>query len=290
MTAIAVLTDERDALGESPVWDERAGRLYWVDIRAPSIRWLDGDGRRGTLPCPAVVGCVGLAAGTGLVAALQTGFHRVGLAEGRFEPIADPERDVPGNRFNDGRVDRDGNFWASTMNDAARRPDGSLYRLAADGGVTRRFTGWDILNATAFSLDGTILYQADTFRDRLWAFPHDRSDGRLGEPRLLLDTSSFGGHPDGATVDAAGALWVALQGAGRLLRITPAGMVDRIVELPVTQPTSCTFGGAGFEMLFVTTAAQRLSDEALAAQPMAGCILALSGCGSGIAESRWVGA
>lgn len=284
---IEALTSTSDQLGESPIWDDRTHRLYWVDIRAPAIRWLETDGSCGRLTCPATVGCLALTQGRDLLAALQTGFSLVDLTAGRFDALVDPERARPDNRFNDGRVDRSGNFWASTMNDTVRQPDGSLYRLAPDCTVSRHLSGWDILNATAFSPAGDVLYQADTFNDRIWAFPLNASDGVLGLPRLLLDTSPYGGHPDGATIDSDGALWIALQGAGRLLRITPGGVVDRIIELPVSQPTSCTFGGADLTTLFVTSAAQRLTPEELCRQPMAGAILSVPNCGSGLAEPRW---
>ncbi len=274
MDAPECLWSQGALLGEGPVWSAAEDTLYWVDIKRPRIlRYRLTGGRRDEFPMPSEIGCLGLVEGGGLVAALRTGFAFIDLEGGRVEPIADPEADRPGNRFNDGKVDAAGRFWAGSMDDAQREPSGCLYRLDRDLTVARVDEGYVVTNGPAFSPDGRVLYHNDSVARRILAFDCDPATGALANRRTFAVIER--GYPDGLTVDAEGGVWCALWDGWRVARFDPDGREERSIELPVARVTSCTFGGAELDTLFVTTASIGLDAAQAAAQPLAGGLFAV---------------
>lgn len=277
-----------DRLGECPLWDEREKMLWWVDSRWPAVKRLDpASGAVMMLVLPEVIGSIAFREKGGLVAATKSGIHFLDPASGALEARANPEALMPENRFNDGRCDRQGRFWAGTMCDVRRDPTGSLYRFDADMNCTKLRNAIIIPNSLAFSPDGRTMYFADTNRHAIWAYDYDPASGAAANERVFADTGS--GRPDGSCVDAQGCLWNAEYGAWRLVRYTPAGKVDRVIEVPVANPTCCCFGGEDLGTLYVTTATQRLTPEDLAKQPLAGSLLALRPGVQGLPEGRFAG-
>jgi sugar lactone lactonase YvrE len=277
-----------DRLGECPLWDEREKMLWWVDSRWPAVKRLDpASGAVMMLVLPEVIGSIAFRDKGGLVAATKSGIHFLDPASGALEARANPEALMPENRFNDGRCDRQGRFWAGTMCDVRRDPVGSLYRFDSDMKCTKLRNAILIPNSLAFSPDGRTMYFADTNRHAIWAYDYDPASGAAANERVFADTGS--GRPDGSCVDAQGCLWNAEYGAWRLVRYTPAGKVDRVIEVPVANPTCCCFGGEDLGTLYVTTATQRLTPEDLAKQPLAGSLLALRPGVHGLPEGRFAG-
>ncbi|MEO8813282.1 MAG: SMP-30/gluconolactonase/LRE family protein, partial [Caulobacteraceae bacterium] len=180
----------------------------------------------------------------------------------------------PGNRANDGNVDLAGRFWFGTMDDEERLVRGAVYRLDPDWSVHRVLDGVGIANTRVVSPDGGTLYVADSRLGTLDAHAIDPATGALGARRAFAHTRGEAFAPDGSAVDAAGYLWNAQWGGARLVRYAPDGAIDRIVAMPVDQPTSCAFGGADLATLYVTTARWGLSPDALARRPWAGSLLA----------------
>ena len=173
------------------------------------------------------------------------------------------------------------------MSDVKRDPVGSLYCFDAAFGCTRLRNTIIIPNSLAFSPEGRTMYFADTNRHTIWSWDYDLASGAATHERVFADTGS--GRPDGSCVDAEGCLWNAEYGAWRLVRYTPQGKVDRVLEMPVANPTCCCFGGEDLGTLYVTTATQRLAPADLARQPLAGSLLALRPGVQGLAESRFAG-
>jgi sugar lactone lactonase YvrE len=260
-------------LGESPVWDARVHRLVWVDILASQVHLTDvRTGADEVIPTPLHVGAVAPRARGGYVAALQDGFWVVGAGEPR--PIARIPEAQPGLRFNDGATDPVGRFWAGTIAYDESAGAGSLYRLGPDGQATRVLDGVTISNGMAWSGEGKTMYYIDSATHRIDAFAFDQVSGEISDRRAEVDIPPDLGWPDGLTVDAEGGLWVALWNGAAVHRYVE-GRLDRVVPLPVTQPTSCTFGGENLDELFVTSAADGLSVEEQAAQPLAGAVFRL---------------
>ena len=288
---IACVADTRCTLGEGPVWDERAQRLYWVDIKAPAIWQLDPhSGKTRSWSMPHRVGAIALREKGGLVAAMKPGFAFVDLETANVEIIARPEAGVPGNRFNDGACDAMGRFWAGTMDDEEKSPSGHLYRLDADRNVARFDAGFVITNGIRWSNDGSRMYFVDSAARTIWVYAFDPVKGIPGRRQVFVQLAESDGWPDGLCVDAEDHVWGAHWGAGRLTRYSPDGRKDRTIEIPAPNVTCCCFGGPDLGTLYITTARTGLSDGALRAAPLAGGVFALTGHGfRGRTAARYAG-
>jgi sugar lactone lactonase YvrE len=277
-----------DELGECPIWDEQSGQLWWVDSRAPAVKRLDpASGKVSVLPLAETVGSIAFRTRGGMLAATRSGIHFLDPATGALAAAARPEMHLPDNRFNDGRCDRAGRFWVGSMSDVRRDPVGTLYRLDADLACTPLRNAIIVPNGLSWSPDGRTMYFADTFRNTIWAWDYDAASGAATGERVFVDTGT--GRPDGSCVDADGCIWNAEYGGWRLVRYTPAGKVDRTIELPVANLTCCCFGGSNLDVLYVTSARQRMSAAELASQPLAGSVFALRAGAQGLPESRFAG-
>jgi len=245
-------------LGESPLWDGRVGLLYWIDIHGERLGVLEAaSGDWTTWPTDGRFGSIALTSTPGrLLAATAAGIVMVTVAADGLRaltPIADPERSIPGNRFNDGKTDRQGRFWAGTMDDEEVGRTGAMYRVEPPGVIAAMWKGVGIPNGIAFSPTGDRMYTADSMDRMIWVANYDGRDG-VPAPRRLFARIQHPGAPDGSTVDADGHLWNAEWGAGRVTRYAPDGTVAGVLEVPVSQPTCVAFGGSELDLLFVTSA------------------------------------
>lgn len=294
MAAISIncIVNGGNRLGESPVWSVREQKLYWVDSRGPAVfRHDPATGTTEARTLPSVVGSIGLrSAGAGkLIVALTNGLHKFDFDANILTFLSDPEEDEFENRFNDGRCDRRGRFWSGTMNDVRRDPTGSLYRFDPDGEATKMRGDIIVPNSICWSPDDRVMYFADTYRMQIRSFKFDANSGRISDETLFAETRDRKGRPDGSTVDAEGFLWNAEYDGWRVVRYTPDGRIDRVVELPVSSPTSCSFGGPNLDILYVTSASQRKSEAELAVQPHAGGVFAIHVGVSGLPEPEFLG-
>lgn len=253
----------RNETGESPVWNHAEQALYWVDIGAGLLhRWRPGDGQHTSWRAQQPLACIARHAEGGWLGGMQDGVYRLApgsdqvLAVDRCAPVGHA-RD--GMRFNDGRCDRQGRFWAGTMLEdmSQAAPVGALYRLTGKQGGWRLDRVLDDLmvpNGMAFSPDGRIMYLSDSHPQRqcVWAFDYD-VDAGVPHGRRLFIPKLAGGRPDGAAVDAEGCYWICGNDAGLVHRYTPDGRLDRSLRVPVAKPAMCAFGGNGLDTLFVTT-------------------------------------
>ena len=281
------VADVRAVLGEGPVWVEREQALYWVDIPNRKIfRWSESDGVR-TIDSPAHVCSLAPRQKGGFVGGGYDGFF---LLEPGQEPelIGDPEPELEANRFNDGKVDRQGRFWAGTMDRFERESSGSLYRLDPDHRWTCIDSGYRVTNGPAFSLDGRTMYHTDSARQRIYAFDL-AEDGSTSNRRIFAQFGEGDGYPDGMTVDSQDCLWVAFWDGWCVRRLSPSG--KRLAELAVSvqRPTSCAFGGPQLDRLFITSASRDLSPDQLSAQPSAGGLFVTSPGVGGVAEALFAG-
>lgn len=277
-------------LGEGPHWSTRDKALYWVDILAPAVHRLDvatGENvtRRMSLP----VGAVACRSRGGLVAATQHGFQALDFETGTLTPITDPEADVPENRFNDGKCDRAGRFWAGTMRLDASAPSGALYRLNADGSAKRMDSGFHVSNGLGWSLDGKLMYFTESKSRRIHVYDCDPASGEIANRRQFVQVPETAGVPDGLTVDAQGYVWSANWDGWCVTRYDPQGKVERVINLPVPRPTSCVFGGAGLNILYITSARIRLSAQRLTEAPLSGSVFALDAGVRGVPEPMFAG-
>jgi sugar lactone lactonase YvrE len=263
-------------LGEGPVWDASRGLLVWVDILAGYVHALDpATGARTWFEAGDPVGAVGLTRSGGLVLALADGFALADHDGERLTRV--PGFSVDGNtvRFNDGKPDPWGSFWAGTMAwDETGNPPGSLYRLAPDGTVTELFGEVGLSNGLDWSDDRRLFYYADSNSGRVDLFDTDQDTGALGGRRTFVTVPEADGIPDGLTLDAEGCVWLAVWGSGELRRYTPGGRLDTVVRLPARQVTSAAFGGGDLGTLYITTAREGYTETELTEQPHAGDVFA----------------
>ena len=248
--------------GECPVWDARSNALWFVDIPAPALFRLD----LATLALqrhqmPSAIGSFGLCRDHRLIVALRTGVHFYDPAANTFALVANPEKDIPGNRLNDGKVAPDGRFWVGSMDDTpAKGATAALYRIDHDGSCTRMIDRLRLSNGLAWSADGRTMVHSDTRRQWVQAWDYDIATGAIANRRTLCTLDDAEGRPDGAAMDMEGFYWSAGVSAGCLNRIGPDGRIERKLRLPVAAPTMPCFGGPDMKTLYITSLAK--GDEA----------------------------
>lgn len=256
-----VVSPTRDRVGESPLWSVSEQALYWVDIEGRALRRFDWATRAVTTwSTPERTGCIAHRAGGGFVAGMESGVYAMdlpaggGLAATRLLQAVQHPR--AGMRFNDGRLDRQGRLWASTMvmDGSLAAADGALFRFDAQGLSAPVVSGLVTGNGLAFSPDGRRMYIADSHPtvQRIWQFDLG-DDGVPRHRRDFVDMRPLPGRPDGAAIDTDGCYWICGNDAGQVHRFTPEGRLDRSIAVPFSKPAMCSFGGPDLSWLFVTS-------------------------------------
>ena len=266
-------------LGEGALWHPARQSLFWIDIPGKKVfETTLADAATRTRAVDRLIGAVAPTVDGGLLAMLQDGVHRLDLSTGRSTPFVYPAgHDATTVRFNDAKCDPQGRLWAGTMAIDESAGRGALYRIDADGSCRRMRSNVSVSNGLAWSPDHRTLYYIDSPTRTVQAFDYEAGTGEISRPRVAIDTSSVPGYPDGCTIDSEGNLWVAHWEGWCVSRWDPvrARLLDTL-RVPVSQVTTCTFGGPGLDTLFITTAGNRLSDADRAAQPEAGFVFAAS--------------
>ena len=258
---VEVLCPARCQVGESPLWHATEAALYWVDIEGRALHRVDAAGRHQQWPAAERIGCIAVHAQGGLLAAMESGLFHLhpaddgSLASALLHGISFPQ---PAMRFNDGRTDRQGRFWVSSMvrDMAANQSAGALLRCDARGLQASGIDGLVTGNGLGFSPDGRLMYLSDSHPSvqKVWAFDLG-DDGLPHRRRLFIDFAPLPGRPDGAAVDADGGYWVCGNDAGLVHRFRPDGRLDRSLAVPAAKPAMCAFGGPGLDQLYVTSIA-----------------------------------
>ena len=258
--AFEVAGPARAQVGESPLWSAAEQVLWWVDIEGRALHRFDPATGAATRWATAErLACIALHAQGGLLAAMESGlFHLRPHDDGTLgaAPVAGVDHPRAGMRFNDGRCDRQGRFWVTSMvrDMALADAAGSLYRFDAQGLSAPLVQGLVTGNGLAFSPAGDMLYLSDSHPSVQQVWRHAlRADGSLGPRRPFIDMRQHPGRPDGAAVDTEGCYWTCGNDAGVLLRFTPDGALDRVLKLPVSKPSMCAFGGAQLDALYITS-------------------------------------
>jgi sugar lactone lactonase YvrE len=266
--------------------------LYWIDLAGRKVcRYEPATGVNQWFETTSQVTALGMREGGGFVVATVDGFAFWDPARpGELEAIADIVGDQPAIRFNDGKVDPRGSFWAGTMNDDdPRRPDGDLYRLDPDRGVHCIDSGYTVSNGMGWSLDRRTMYYTDTNRQTIYAFDYDITTGAIENRRPFVIVPQEEGKPDGMTVDSEGFIWSAHWNGWKVVRYDPDGKPEREIRLPVAQVSCPAFGGENLDELYLTTARKRLTDDDLREQPLAGCLFRVDPGVKGLEEAYFTG-
>lgn len=280
--SFSVFHDAPMLVGECPLWHGAEQTLYWVDIDAFTIHAQHASsGAHRAWRMDAEPSALALHAGGGIVVALRSGFVHLDTGSGAVTTIAAAPFDTSKARFNDGKVDAAGRFWAGTIYEPRNAPAAQMFclehgkvRLAWSGGMTNS-------NGLGFSPDGAAMYHADTTAHRIDRYRFDLARGEAQDAQVFQQFSSdkkaagYGGRPDGAAVDSEGAYWCAMFEGGRLLRFAPDGALLREVMLPLRCPTMIAFGGDDLRTLYVTSASHGRSAAELEQCPLSGKLLSM---------------
>lgn len=278
-------------LAEGPVWDEMEERLWWVDIlngqlficepadEAPLIYDM---GEHLGAAVPREQG--------GAILALKSGFGLFDFEKKTVTHLANPEAHLPGNRFNDGKCDPSGRFWAGTMSYDLDEGAGSLYCMNTSLAVDVKLHGVTISNGMAWNRERDRMYYIDTVPGEIYMFNYDDTTGEISNRTLIKKVPKTEGYPDGMTIDQEGCLWVALYGGSKVMRIDPdSGETVYQVRLPVPKPTSCTFGGLGLGRLYITTAREHMTKEEIEEYPLSGSVFRANVPFKGVPVDRFAG-
>jgi sugar lactone lactonase YvrE len=280
--------DIEASLGECPVWSASERALYWVDINAPALyRFEPATGRNVAMPMPEAIGCFALRRSGGFVVALRGGIW-LARRDGSLErKVADAPYDPAHHRFNDGRCDSAGRFFAGSMNEKRDANSAALYRLDPNFRLTPVLSNLMISNGLAWSPDGRTMYNADTPAHVIRAFDYDAATGTPSAPRIFAQWNGETDRPDGGAVDSAGNYWTAFYRGGKVVQLSPSGDVLALYPTPAMCPTMCAFGGDDLTTLYVTSARQMRDDEELRRLPHSGGIFAMRVDTPGQVEPRF---
>jgi D-xylonolactonase len=285
---VRCIADVRANVGEGPVWVDREQSLYWVDNKGNRIFRMGDDGAVSSFDTPFQVCCIAPRASGGFIGGTDRGFALIDPARDQIDVIENPEEDIPGNRFNDGKTDPQGCFWSGTMDNAEKEATGSLYRLDAELRWAKMDSGYRVTNGPAFDPARGRMYHTDSAPGTIYAFDLSES-GELSDRRAFVQFAEADGHPDGMTVDSDGNLWVCFWDGWCLRRISPEGEVLDRIPMPVQRPTSCAFGGPDLDRLYVTSARLGVDADSLAMQPCAGGLFLVEAGARGISQPLFAG-
>jgi len=286
---LELVLDARAQIAEGPFWDQKKELLYWVDILEKKINIYNPAAEKNeTIQLKKMIGAAIPTKNGKLLAALEDGLYIIdeGTSEQKF--LVNPESNTAQTRFNDGKCDRKGRFWVGTMDLKEDRPIGSLYCLDQDLKLKEKLNEVKISNGLAWSLDNKTMYYIDSPTKKVFAFDYDLEAGEISNRRVIIEIPEGEGVPDGMTIDAQGKLWIAHFGGGQVSRWDPetGKKIDK-VELPVSNVTSCAFGGRNLDELYITTASVGLSEEEKKAQPHAGGIFKYQAGVKGLAAHKF---
>ena len=282
----ALVVDAACRLGEGPVWHPDEESLYWVDIDGRAVHRHDpASGDTDRFGVDDDIGVIGLWFGSTWIAAGRRGIYRLDLPAGSIVLYADPEGHLPDSRFNDGKIDRQGRFWAGTLTFEGARS--WLYRMGLDLGLEVVDGPFTICNGIGWSPAGDRMYFVDSMRYVIHRYDFDLATGAVADRTDLIRFDPADGIPDGLTVDVAGDIWCAMYGAGSVLRIDPDGEVREAIAIPVSRPTSCAFGGPDLDVLYVTSAREGIPEDRLRREPLAGGVFSVRPGARGRPEPRF---
>lgn len=287
----SLILDTKSQLGEGPLWDEREGVLYRVDILGEKLhRYHPATGIDEVFDVGKHVGTVVLDESGGVLLAVQDGFARFNLLTETLEMIATPQQYVDSNRFNDGKASPDGSFWAGTMAYDATPHAGKLYRLDPAGNVHLEESDVTISNGITWTEDHKTMYYIDSPARIVTAFDYDKTSGNISNGKIVIKVPDNMGVPDGMAIDSKGQLWIAHWGEGAVVCWCPkTGEKMQEIKVPASQTTACAFGGGDMKTLYITTARVGLSDEQLENEPHAGGLFTVETDVTGVPSYRYKG-
>lgn len=286
-----VYAESKAQLGEGPSWLPKLKKLLWVDIEKSRVHLFDpATQSNATFEIGSHVGCAVPGSNGNVFFAGAKGFGELDLKSGKVSWITHPEAHLPGNRFNDGKADPAGRFWAGSLPYDEKTPAGGLYLLDEHRKATKVLSDISISNGLTWTPDYRRMYYIDTPTMRVDAFDFDIATSSIKNRRTVIRIPEGVGYPDGMTIDREGMLWIGMWDGWSVMRWNPeTGKLLSKIELPVARVTACCFGGDALDELYLTSASTRLDPAALAKQPLAGALFRVRPGVSGFAPFEYRG-
>ena len=289
MAHIEQVAKIQNQLGEAPMWSPAEQAVYWVDISEKQVlRYQTASGKLDKWQMDTPISSIGLRAKGGLIVTTEKHFAFFNPQDGSLQQLSAVEEGKPGARMNDGKVDRQGRFWAGTMTNAAEKTS-TLYRLDADLSVHEMEHNIMVSNGPAWSPDGRTMFFADTRLWEIYAYDFDPASGAIANKRVFAHLPEDQGKPDGLTVDSEGCVWNAVNHGWRLARFDPLGTLMEEVKLPAEHPTSVIFGGANLDEMYVTTGAMWVAPDQQGSRPADGGLFRVVTGARGLPEAEFLG-
>ena len=261
-------------LGEGAFWNHHTQEFYWVDIEGLKLHIYNPATKENrTLTTPTRIGTVVPSKGEEAVVALVDGIYMMNTKSGALRLLSDVEADMPGNRFNDGKCDPNGNLWVGSMYYGQDAPLANLYKVTPSGEATVMKDSVTISNGIVWTSDNKTMYYIDTPTAKIMAYDYDMSTSTISNERVAVEVPESEGFPDGMAIDAEDMLWVGLWNGSAVARYNPeTGKLISKIEVPALNVTACAFGGENLDVLYITTARLGTSEEQLEKWPNAGSI------------------
>ncbi|MDD2381799.1 MAG: SMP-30/gluconolactonase/LRE family protein [Mariniphaga sp.] len=269
---VKLVLDTQSDLGEGAVWDHQKGELIWVNITKKILNIYNPKlNHNKEMLTGQMIGTVVPAESGKMIVALENGLYQLDPQTGSKLFIADPEENITGNRFNDGKCDPVGRFWAGTMSMTGEKEAGALYRLDPNGKVTQMISKVTTSNGIVWSQNQNKMYYIDTPTRKVMAWDYEPETGNISNPKPAVEIPDEMGYPDGMTMDAEGHLWIALWNGSAVGCWNPEnGELIRKIDIPAKNVTSCAFGDDDLGTLYITTARTGTNEEELKKFPHAG--------------------
>ncbi|MGM8211927.1 SMP-30/gluconolactonase/LRE family protein [Virgibacillus sp. W0430] len=277
MNSVKLIVDAQALIGEGPCWDPDKKILYWVDIIGKKLHIFNPrENVDRVIYVNEYVSSVVVRESGGLLLTTQNGINFFDIKEEMMIPILNPEIHLKNNRFNDGKCDPAGRFWAGTMDFNGQKNCGSLYRLNHNLEITKVKEKVSISNGIAWSPNDDIMYYVDSPTRQVVAFDYDNESGKIDNERVVIKFEDKEGIPDGVTTDMEGKIWIAHWGGSKVTRWNPEiGKLLEVIPIPVLNVSSCVFGGEKMNELYITTSRLDLNKNDLEIQPLAGGVFRL---------------
>ncbi|WP_319479314.1 SMP-30/gluconolactonase/LRE family protein [uncultured Draconibacterium sp.] len=267
-----LVLDTQSTLGEGSLWNYKTGELMWIDIKKEILNsYNPATGYNKEMFTGQMIGTVVPTESGNALVALQNGIYHFNMETGAKKLLVDPEADIPDNRFNDGKCDPSGRFWAGTISLSGKKEVAALYRFDPDTTIHKMVDKVSISNGIVWSADKTKMYYIDTPTQKVMAYDYDDATGEISNPEVAVDVPREMGSPDGMSIDENDNLWVALWGGSAVGCWNPVTgeLIDKI-EVPAKNITSCAFGDEDMGTLYITSAREATSNEDLEKWPHAG--------------------
>ncbi len=269
-----ILYEIKADLGEGAFWNYQTQEFFWIDILKNQLHIYNPQTKKNrTIKMPSPIGTVVPDDQNSAIVALEDGIYKVDVASEEISIVSDVEKEVKGNRFNDGKCDPNGNLWVGSMHYGQSSPEAKVYKIEKDGKTTMMIDSVTISNGIVWTKDHKTMYYIDTPTSQIRAYDYNAEDATISNERVAVEVNEEDGSPDGMTIDSEDKLWVGMWNGDAVARYDPiSGKLMSKIEVPAHNVTSCAFGGPNLDLLYITTAAVDMTPEEANAKPLSGAL------------------